>query len=118
MPSAGLRPVGGGNLPGLTSKCLGRVVPSGQPSTGSNRACHAEAGKSSGTFAGPPRTAGLRRWWPLPLLAPRERVDHGQLAAGQRPRGHETRPEGAPVWTATYSTLPKDVRRRSARPLG
>jgi hypothetical protein len=112
MPSAGLRPVGGGNLPGLTSKCLGRVVPSGQPSTGSNRACHAEAGKSSGTFEGPPRTAGPRRWWPLPLRAPRERVDRGRLAAGQRPRGHETRPGGY------YSTNAKDVWRRSARPLG
>ena len=44
------------NLPGLTSKCLGRVVPIGQSSTDSNRAYQAEAGRSSGAIRRP--TAG------------------------------------------------------------
>lgn len=57
-----LAPRRGGSLPGLASKCLGRAVPSGQPSTDSNRARHASAGESSGTSASQPRGAGLHRW--------------------------------------------------------
>ena len=91
IPAAGPRPRRDGSLLGLASDCLGRVVPSGQPSTDSNRARRAGADESSGTSAGPPRTAGLRfGGGPLPAPTRWERVNHEQLAAGQRPRDHET----------------------------
>lgn len=92
MPSAGPRPRRGGSLPGLASKCLGRVVPSGQPSTDSNRARRAGAGESSGASAGPAASGGpCIGGRPLPLPTPGDpEVDHGELAAGQWPRDQGT----------------------------
>jgi hypothetical protein len=58
IPSARHRPARDGNLLGPASDCLGRVVPGGQPSTDSNRACHAGAGESSGAFTVPRLSAG------------------------------------------------------------
>jgi hypothetical protein len=91
IPSAGPRPARDGSLLGLASDCLGRVVPSGQPSTDSNRACHAEAGESSGASTAPPGGGGLVSRRVTAYAGGAGALgSRGLPAPGQRPRGLET----------------------------
>jgi hypothetical protein len=107
IPSAGPRPARDGSLLGLASDCLGRVVPGGQPSTDSNRACHAEAGESSGASAAPPGgRAGFaaghclrwrRRSWGAPAGCQRPVSGHAALRRRVPSRWEAPPREGAPA---------------------
>jgi hypothetical protein len=113
IPSAGPRPQRDGSLLGLAPECLGRVVPSGQPSTDSNRARTPER---AGRRAPPQAHRGggglLQRWTAACATAGGTLVYHTlQSAAGRRSCDHGTGSGAVGPWNhrASPGRTPRGV---------